>query len=129
MSVGGFTQNYRQIVPPKAGLRGEGSQKTPLSRTHGRINLNCEECGLIYETFVCWVKRNNHHFCGLACKNAWMITKVEIVCIVCGIKFDTQKSRVKETVTCSSKCKSEKLRLLYKKNREIKLETKEKSCQ
>lgn len=103
-TVRGFSESYRDIAPPKNGLRAEGSNKTKLSRSAGKIGLNCDHCGLSFETWACWAKKHANHYCSKACTDAAKIYKVKKNCIICGKEFEVIESRVAKVVTCSRAC-------------------------
>lgn len=97
-------RSYRDTAPPKNGLLGTGSLKTPLTITSGKIGLICEWCNMQFETYACWAKRKNHHFCSKACSDEWHKIPVEKCCVICGEKFITTPFNAKRLVTCSRKC-------------------------
>jgi hypothetical protein len=108
-----FERNYRDTFPLKSGVAKEFSNATPMSRTAGKINMDCDHCGLAYETYACWAKRVAHHYCSRACASAAKETPVEKTCIVCGSVFTTVPSSLKRHSTCSINClKKNRARLL-----------------
>lgn len=94
---------------------------TKLSRTSGKISLECEECGIEYETYACWAKRYSHHYCSFACASAGKERPVKCNCVQCGKEFVTIPSYLerKKRVTCSEECESEKKRISAIKNKNL----------
>lgn len=109
-----FERDYKDTPAPASGVECELSNKTKISRTQGKIGLNCDLCGMPFETYACWAKRVNRHYCSKGCASAGKVTQVENTCVICGDTFLTQKnykegSRNKKT-TCSMECRKEKRR-------------------
>ena len=103
-----FERNYRDTPPPVGGVEREFSNKTKLARTHGKIYLNCDLCMMLYETYACWAKRANRHYCSRACASEGKITQVENACAICGDTFLMIKSNYEHNrkTTCSKECRS-----------------------
>lgn len=95
---------------PATGLVRELSNKTKLARSKGKIHLNCDLCGLPFETYVCWAKRVNRHYCSRACASEGKVTQVENSCAICNDVFLTKKSdsELNRKTTCSEECRSKK---------------------
>jgi hypothetical protein len=95
---------YRLTIPPVSGMISEGSNKTKLTRSVGKISISCDFCAIEYETYAAWAKRYTKHFCSVACKQASMIDRVEVKCVICGSTFYITPSNVDVLVTCSKDC-------------------------
>jgi len=99
-----FERDYKDTPAPIAGIEREFSNKTKLARTQGKININCDLCGLLYETYACWAKRTSNHYCSKACANAAKEIPVEKFCVICGGTFIANPTTAKKLTTCSRKC-------------------------
>lgn len=86
----------------------ELSNRTKVSRTHGKIPMNCDQCGLAYETYACWAKRQSHHFCSKACSNEFKKIEIKKNCCICGTEFIVAPFSFKRKATCSARCSREK---------------------
>lgn len=85
-----------------------GQQSMSESGKRNAINLRvtgkffCEQCGKCYTT----KKTGGNRFCSNACKSAWRratgLDRRCAVCSVCGVEFQTPKSKPAET--CSRSC-------------------------
>jgi hypothetical protein len=102
-----FERDYKDTPAPAAGVVREFSNKTKLARTQGKININCDLCGMPYETYACWAKRTNNHYCSRACANAAKEIPVEKCCVVCGTTFIANPTTAKKLSTCSRRCLKE----------------------
>ncbi|MBI1919653.1 MAG: hypothetical protein HYS23_01085 [Geobacter sp.] len=99
-----FERSYRDTPPPIDGVVRHISAKTPLSRTHGKVGMNCDFCGMPYETYACWAARTNAHYCSKACSNEAKKIPVRKNCVVCGSEFITNPTTAVRISTCSRKC-------------------------
>ena len=110
MSLNRFERDYRDTPAPAAGVEREFSNKTKLSRAQGKIHLNCDLCGMPFETYACWAKRVSRHYCSRACASDGKITQVENTCVICGDTFITKKSdhEMNKKTACSTECRKEK---------------------
>ena len=88
----------------------EISGLTKLSKSSGKISLECEECGMEFETYACWAKRYSHHYCSHGCASKAKERSVVCQCAWCGKDFETIPSykTAKKLVTCSEGCESNK---------------------
>jgi len=105
-----FERNYRDTPPPRSGMQCEIANKTPMTRSAGKIGMSCDHCGMGYETYACWAKRTAHHYCSKACANSAKETPVEKTCVICGEIFITTPAAAWKFSTCSRKCLKEKRR-------------------
>jgi len=78
-----------------------------ISKSAGKIGLNCECCGLEFETQACWAKRYKNHFCSDACKDEFRRIEIKKNCNVCGNEIICTPTNYFRYVTCSSECKKE----------------------
>ena len=99
-----FERDYKDTPAPVAGVEREFSNKTKLSRTQGKIHLNCDMCGMPFETYACWAKRYSTHFCSFACSSAFKEEKVKKKCGICGEEFEVTRTQYKRVSTCSKAC-------------------------
>ncbi len=104
-----FERSYRDTAPA-AGLKKQQSNFTPIIRTVGMIGMNCDNCGVLYETHACWAKRYNTHFCSTSCHAEYQREPVEVLCKICGRQFVTIRSKIGKLVTCGKQCASENRR-------------------
>jgi hypothetical protein len=108
-----FERSYRDTVPPADGMIKQFSSKTPISRSHGKIGMICDFCGISYETYACWASRTNSHYCSKACSNEAKKIPIHKNCIVCDKEFITNPTNANKIITCSRKClKKNRQRLL-----------------
>lgn len=98
-------------MPPKDGMKYQQSNSTKLARSRGKLSMNCDFCGMAYETHACWAKRVAHHFCSKSCSNLFKVIEVHKNCVICGADFVTIPSQVKRFSTCSIECLKEKRRI------------------
>lgn len=80
------------------------TNKTKLINCTGMIGLNCENCGISYETQACWAKRVFNHFCSKSCHDEWREIKIKKSCINCGAGFIVNPTTYFKKKTCSIKC-------------------------
>jgi hypothetical protein len=99
-----FERSYRDTTPVNGVKTKEMSCSTKIGRVHGDITINCDLCGISYETYACWAKRTNNHYCSKACTSAAKEFKIKKACIVCGTEFDVTLTQAKRICTCSRKC-------------------------
>ena len=100
-----FERSYRDTPAPKAGVQFIGSNKTAIIRTVGMIGMNCDYCGTSYETYACWAKRVNRHFCSHSCAGKFKQEPIDKSCEICGDKFTVHGvARAARSATCSRKC-------------------------
>ena len=99
-----FERDYKDTPAPAAGVEREFSNKTKLHRTQGKIHLNCDLCGMPFETYACWAKRYANHFCSFACSSAFKEEKVKKACGICGKEFEVTRTQYKRVSTCSKVC-------------------------
>jgi len=78
-----------------------------ISKSAGKIGLNCENCGIAFETQACWAKRINHHFCSHSCASEFKKIEIKKNCNVCGNEIIVNPTTYFRHVTCSSECKKE----------------------
>jgi hypothetical protein len=106
-----FERSYRDTTPLKDVVAKHFSALTPIARSSGKIGLNCDFCGLPFETYSCWAKRTAHHYCGRACSSAAKEKKEQVNCVICGASFEIIPSlaagRLRK-VTCSVACSRKK---------------------
>lgn len=99
-----FEDSYRRTVP----IRGVGTinitNKAKVNKTAGKIGLNCDLCGLAFETYACWAKRHNHHFCSPSCANKFREININNSCKECGKPIIVTPSDYIRIVTCSKEC-------------------------
>jgi hypothetical protein len=84
------------------------SNDTKLAGATGKISMDCDECGLTYETQACWAKRVNNHFCSKGCSDKYSKVEIKKACQMCEAEFITNPTTYFKHVTCSSKCKKKK---------------------
>ena len=103
-----FERDYKDTLAPVKGMEREFSNKTKLANAQGKIHLNCDLCGMAFETFACWAKRYSNHFCSFACSSAFKEEKVEKKCVICGNGFDVTRTQLKRLSTCSKACSTKR---------------------
>ena len=108
-----FENSYRDTVPLVGVETREFAQKTKVAKTAGKIGMNCDNCGLLYETYACWAKRTNHHFCSRACGNSFKKIEIRKKCAVCGEIFTVSPSDWFKYSTCSEQCMSNSRKVEY----------------
>ena len=91
--------------PPRTASK-EISNKTPLARTTGKVQLDCPICALSFERYACWAKRHKINYCSKACADEAKRRPIECTCVVCGGIFISTPAEVsrKRIVTCSDRC-------------------------
>lgn len=104
MKNNGFDYSYRDIAPPKDGLGYQRGQLTSVQRNKAKLGFNCDYCGLPFETFACWAKRNAHHYCGRACASAAKVIRIPKPCVVCGTEMLLTPTLYKRVAACSYLC-------------------------
>lgn len=104
--------------PPASGMVGTRSQLTPLSKTRGKIALNCDQCDQGFERYACHAKRSSTHYCSTSCHDLARQVRIKVACEICGEEFEGVPTVVladevrgaPKKVTCSRKCLKEKRR-------------------
>ena len=100
----GYDANYRHIPPPKSGMLKQGSQLTPIAKIKSKLPFNCDHCGLLFEKYACWAKRNAHHYCSRACCWAAKVIRIPKNCVVCDAEIMLTPSNYPRITTCSKLC-------------------------
>ena len=104
MRGNGYENHYKDIPPPKEGLRYQTGQLTPLARNKSKIGVNCDHCGIAFEKYACWAKRTAHHYCGRSCANAAKIVRIPKACVVCNCEMLLTPTDYPKISTCSKTC-------------------------
>lgn len=96
-------EHFFRLPPPKNAKLKEitGNHCAKLAKSSGKISLNCDYCGLSYETYAAWAKRYTNHFCSSACRFAYQTKVVERICPICKKPF---KVKAGGPATCSTAC-------------------------
>ncbi len=99
-------------APPASGLVYQGSNKTAITHTTGKLCFVCQVCGISFLKHAAHAKRDNNHSCSRAC--AAELRKVRVIthCVICHTQMEQTPSRAACTFTCSKKCSSVKRRSL-----------------
>ena len=99
-----YINNYRDTVPLTNVSPGYRPNLTKLATTQGKISLSCDLCDMEYETYACWAKRHQHHYCSRAC--AWQASRIEVPtnCVVCDKDMIVTPSDFLKIKTCSREC-------------------------
>ena len=94
-----FERSYRDTTPLVHGAYKDDAQLTPLSRIHGRIHLNCDNCNIVFtkHSSACKGYKN---YCSRTCASEGR--KIPKTCIICGTRFKGSWRK-----TCSADCKTE----------------------
>jgi hypothetical protein len=108
MKSGGYDNHYKNIAPPKDGMNYQRSQMTGLLRNKSKLPFNCDHCGIPFEKYACWAKRNNHHYCGRGCASAAKVIKFPKDCVICGAEMMLTPSLFLKKFTCSVACMRKK---------------------
>lgn len=104
MRGNGYENHYKDIPPPKEGLRYQTGQLTPLARNKSKIGVNCDYCGMAFEKYACWAKRTAHHYCGRSCANAAKLVRIPKPCAVCNGEMLLTPADYPKISTCSKTC-------------------------
>ena len=94
------------VQPVKAAH--EISGLSSLITASGKIRLDCPVCGLVFERYACWAKRQKVSYCSKACADEGKRRPVEVPCATCGTMFISTPSEVAHhrVSTCSKECSS-----------------------
>ena len=115
MKGNGYEHHYKNIPPPKDGMGYQRGQLTSVQRNKAKLGFNCDHCGLPFETYACWAKRNAHHYCGRACASAAKVVRIPKPCVVCGTEMLLTPTDYRRFSACSYKC-SRKRRVVNNDN-------------
>jgi hypothetical protein len=99
-----FERKLSDTTPIKGVKVRELNGLTKLSAVTGKIKMNCDRCGMLYETQACWAKRTAHHYCGKGCADAAKEVIVYVKCVICGTPVRTIPTQIERVTTCSKKC-------------------------
>lgn len=99
-----FEDSYRRTVPIRGVHTINITNKAKVNKTAGKIGLNCALCGLAFETYACWAKRHNHHFCSHSCADKFREININNSCKECGKPMTVTPSEYTKIVTCSKEC-------------------------
>ena len=99
-----FEDSYRRTVPISGVHTINITNKAKVNKTAGKIGLNCDLCGLAFETYACWAKRHNHHFCSRACSSKFTEININNSCKECGKPITVTPTDYARIVTCSKEC-------------------------
>lgn len=99
-------EHFFRLPPPRNALLQQTSKAPKLAKSAGKIGLNCDYCGLSYETYAAWAKRYANHYCSAACRYASQAKIVERKCPVCRNDF---KVKTAGPFTCSDSCAADGL--------------------
>ena len=99
-----FEDSYRRTVPIRGVHTKNITNKAKVNKTAGKIGLNCDLCGLAFETYACWAKRYNHHFCSRACSSKFSEININNSCKECGKPITVTPTEYTRIVTCSKEC-------------------------
>lgn len=98
--------HLNNLVPSVGANLWHKSNITKLSRSSGKISLNCDNCGLGFDTYACWAKKYATHFCSRGCASKFREIKKQKKCVICGAEFFVVLNRVNVKTTCSNKCRT-----------------------
>ncbi len=99
-----FENSYRHTTPMRGVRTTNITNKAKVTKTSGKIGLNCDLCGLAFETYACWAKRHAHHFCSRACAHAFKEININNSCKECGKPIIVTPTEYARIVTCSKEC-------------------------
>ena len=99
-----FENSYRHTTPMRGVRTTNITNKAKVTKTSGKIGLNCDLCGLVFETYACWAKRHAHHFCSRACAHAFKEININNSCKECGKPIIVTPTEYARIVTCSKEC-------------------------
>lgn len=99
-------RKLNMVTPPKSGLMRSISNRTPISRSIGKLVFSCPVCGMAFEKPAAWAKRDDSHHCGRACAAEARKVRVETHCVVCGEAMEKIPSEAGRVTTCSKECSS-----------------------
>lgn len=118
LKLSGCERHYRDIAPPINGLQFQFSNKTKLEIAKGKIQLNCNWCGLLYETYACWAKRQSRHYCSRSCTGLGKRNQSPAKCVACGKNFlaENYSREMKDRITCSPECLHQRKKELFLEN-------------
>lgn len=98
------------------GKRGKNNPK------YSRVTVDCDYCGKRIDVLRCDIKRSNHHYCSVECKQLdhkniikKSNIKVEVKCSNCNkifLKFPSQVKN-KKHLYCSRECQNEHYKTIY----------------
>lgn len=91
-----------EIQPPKAGMKVERANLTPLLRSANMVCVNCETCHLEFLKPVAWAKRVAKHYCSPSCTGIGKRRRKQVSCVVCGVQMLVTPSS--NYTTCSKEC-------------------------
>ena len=87
------------------GLQKECSNKSPLSRSAGRVELACPVCGIKFTRKPSELKRHAVSYCGLGCRGVAQRKQVITKCKSCAMTFYVKKSSLGRVTCCSEPCR------------------------
>jgi hypothetical protein len=103
-------RSMKDTVPLKGSAIRLTSNLTPLSRSSGKIPMNCDLCGTGFETYACWAKRKKNHYCSKGCADEGKRRIAERQCVECGKTMQMIPSHIERISTCSQECSRERRR-------------------
>lgn len=71
------------------------------------VSVNCDGCGVDYETTPYERDRTDSNYCSIECYHDTLNDKVDVECDVCGTTLTKYPSDVSDHTFCSQECRSE----------------------
>lgn len=102
------TEKIDHTAPPEGVVSLSLNNKTPLSRSAGKLSFACPICYLVFERYACWAKRVNVNYCSRECACEGRKVRVHTNCVVCGADMEQMPSNLGRVVTCGKLCSSKR---------------------